>query len=59
MEIYAQNITRLENELKAAAADRDRKFSELKTAIGLNEGAGLTDEELLQRVAHLRLHKLV
>ena len=53
------SIARLENELTTAVAERDRKLNELKVAIGSNESSSITDEELLQRVAHLGLHKLV
>ncbi|KAH9286981.1 CAP-Gly domain-containing linker protein 1 [Echinococcus granulosus] len=55
-ETYAQNVVRLENELNTVVGERDRKLNELKAAVGSKEGLGLTDEELLQRVAHLRLH---
>ncbi|VDK39622.1 unnamed protein product [Taenia asiatica] len=55
-ETYAQNVARLENELNAIVVERDRKLNELKTAINSKDGSELTDEELLQRVAHLRLH---
>lgn len=56
-ETYAQNVARLENELNAVMGERDRKLNELKAAVSSKEGSELTDEELLQRVAHLRLHK--
>ncbi|VDM34716.1 unnamed protein product [Hydatigera taeniaeformis] len=55
-ETYAQNVARLENELNAVTSERDRRLNELKAAISSKGGSGLTDEELLQRVAHLRLH---
>ncbi|KAL5111747.1 CAP-Gly domain-containing linker protein 1 [Taenia crassiceps] len=55
-ETYAQNVARLENELNTVVGERDRKLHELKAAISSKEGSELTDEELLQRVARLKLH---
>lgn len=56
-ETYAQKLSTLQADLGTALAERDRKLSELKAALSNKEGLALSDEELLQRVAHLRLHK--
>ncbi|VDO10276.1 unnamed protein product [Rodentolepis nana] len=55
-ETYAQRLSNLQSDLDAAVAERDRKLNELKAALSNKEGLILTDEELLQQVAHLRLH---
>ncbi|KAM7539948.1 hypothetical protein Aperf_G00000024343 [Anoplocephala perfoliata] len=55
-ETYAQKLSNLQADLSAAVAERDRKLNELKAALSHKEGLALSDEELLQRVAHLRLH---